>query len=83
MKSRARRDRIRVHSRHGAGPVLASATAGIVRGDRATIMIKLTAAGRRLLSHTTDRVALIARARLAPMGEPSVTAATEISLRPR
>jgi hypothetical protein len=67
----------------GAGPVLASATTRLTKGQRATVLVKLTAAGRRLLSRTAGRLALVIRARLASASEPPMSVTTRITLRPR
>lgn len=70
-------------TRRRIGPVLASAATHLIKDHRAAVLIKLTPAGRQALSHTTDRLALIASARLASASQPSITVTTTITLKPR
>jgi hypothetical protein len=73
----------RTHTHRDTGAVLALATTHLIREQRSTVLIKLTAAGRRLLSRTTGRLTLIADARLAPTSRPPITVTNQITLRPR
>lgn len=65
------------------GSVVAYATTRLVKRQRAIVVVKLTAAGRRLLSHATRGVTLVARARLAPTSQPPIMVTNRITLRAR
>jgi hypothetical protein len=69
------------HTPHGAPiTVLASSTSDLVKGQRAAVLVKLTAAGRRLLSRATRRLSLIAHGRLVPTSRPAITVTNRINL---